>query len=68
MVEKVRRSQPTHEITLVGDGTYAAVPMIQRCQRLKCVKFASRLRLDVRLHDFSGSQAKNKQGPKTEQR
>jgi len=48
----------------VRDGAYAAVPLIQRCQRLKCVKLASRLRLDAGLHDFSGSQPKSKQGPK----
>jgi hypothetical protein len=64
MVEKVRRWQPDCEIVLVGDGAYAAVPLIQRCQRLKRVKLVSRLRLDACLHDFPGPQPKGKRGPK----
>jgi hypothetical protein len=64
MVDKVRRWQPDREIVLVGDGAYAAVPLIQRCQRLKRVKLVSRLRLDARLHDFPGPQPKSKRGPK----
>jgi hypothetical protein len=64
MVEKVRRWQPEREIVLVGDGAFAAVPLIQRCQRLKDVKLVSRLRLDACLHDFPGPQPKGKRGPK----
>jgi hypothetical protein len=64
MVEKVRRWQPDREIVLVGDGAYAAVPLIQHCQRLKRVKLVSRLRLDACLHDFPGPQPKGKRGPK----
>lgn len=65
MIRKVRRWQPDREMVLVGDGTYAAVPLIQCCQRLKePVKLVSRLRLDARLHDFPGPQPKGKRGPK----
>ena len=46
MIDKVRRWQPEREIVLVGDGSYAAMALIQRCQRLKRrVKLVSRLRL-----------------------
>ncbi len=65
LIDKVRRWQPEREIALVGDGGYAAVPLIQRCQRLKIpVKLVSRLRLDAVLHDRPGPQPKSKPGPK----
>jgi hypothetical protein len=65
MIEKVRTWQPDREIALVGDGSYAAVILVQRCQRLKRpVKLVSRLRLDACLHDFPGPQPKGKRGPK----
>jgi len=65
MIGKVRRWQPDREIVLVGDGAYAAVALIQHCQRLKRpVKLVSRLRLDACLHDFPGPQPKGKRGPK----
>jgi hypothetical protein len=65
MIGKVRRWQPDREIVLVGDGSYAAVVLIQRCQRLKQpVKLVSRLRLDACLHDFPGPRPKGKRGPK----
>ena len=65
MIDKVRRWQPDREITLVGDGSYAAIVLVQRCQRLKKpVKLVSRLRLDARLFDFPGPQSKSKRGPK----
>jgi hypothetical protein len=50
---------------LVGDGSYAAVALIQRCQRLKRpVRLISRLRLDAVLHDDPVPQLKSKRGPK----
>ena len=50
---------------LVGDGSYAAVVLVQRCQRLKRpVKLVSRLRLDAVLHDLPGPQLPSKRGPK----
>ena len=65
MIDKVRRWQPDREITLVGDGSYAAIALVQRCQRLKKrVKLVSRLRLDARLFDFPAPQPKHKRGPK----
>lgn len=65
MIEKVRTWQPDREIALIGDGSYAAVILVQRCQRLKRpVKLVSRLRLDACLHDFPGPQPKGKRGPK----
>jgi hypothetical protein len=65
MVRKVRRWQPNREIVLVGDGSYAAVTLVQYCQRRKQpVKLVSRLRLDARLFDFPGPQPKGKRGPK----
>jgi hypothetical protein len=65
MLAKVRRWQPEREITLVGDGSYAAVVLVQRCQRLKKpVQLVSRLRLDARLFDFPGPQPASKRGPK----
>jgi len=65
MVRKVRCWQPGREIVLVGDGSYAAVTLVQYCQRRKQpVKLVSRLRLDARLFDFPGPQPKGKRGPK----
>lgn len=65
MIEKVRRWQPEREMTVVGDGSYAFIVLVQRCQRLKKpVQLVSRLRLDARLFDFPGSQSKSKRGPK----
>jgi hypothetical protein len=65
MIGKVRRWQPDREIMLVGDGSYAAIVLVQRCQRLKKpVKLVSRLRLDARLFDFPSPQPKSKRGPK----
>lgn len=65
MVRKVRRWQPDREIVLMGDGSYAAVALVQYCQRRKQpVKLISRLRLDARLYDFPGPQPKGKPGPK----
>ena len=64
MIGKVRRWQPENEIILVGDGGYAAVVLVQRCQRLeKPVCFISRLRLDAVLHDFPSPKPKGKRGP-----
>lgn len=64
MIRKVRRWQPDREIVLVGDGSYAAVVLVQRCQRLKQpVKLVSRLRLDARLFDPPGPRPQGKRGP-----
>jgi hypothetical protein len=61
----VRGWQPERKIILAGDGSYAAITLVQRCQRLKKpVKLVSRLRLDARLFDFPAPQPKSKRGPK----
>ena len=61
----VRHWQPDREIVLVGDGSYAAILLIQRCQRLKQpVKLVSRLRLDAQLYDPPPiERPKGKRGP-----
>lgn len=65
MIEKVRRWQPEREIVLAGDGSYAAVALVQHCQRLKRpVRLVARLRLDATLHDLPGPQPSSKRGPK----
>lgn len=65
LIDKVRRWYPDRQLVLVGDGSYAAVPLVQRCQRFKIpVKLVSRLRLDAVLHDPPGPQPKDKPGPK----
>ena len=65
LIGRVRRWQPEREIVLVGDGSYAAILLVQRCQRLKQpVKFVSRLRLDAQLYDPPGKPPKGKRGPK----
>jgi hypothetical protein len=65
LIPRVRRWQPEREIILVGDGTYAAVALVQRCQRLqRPVKLVSRLRLDAALYDPPGPQPKSKRGAK----
>ena len=52
LITKIRRWQPDYAITLVGDGAYAAVALVQRCQRLKSpMQLVSRLRLDAVLHN-----------------
>ena len=64
MIERVRRWQPESEIILVGDGSYAAIVLVQRCQRLKKpVCFISRLRLDAALYDCPSPKPKGKRGP-----
>jgi hypothetical protein len=65
VIEKIRRGQPDRDITLVGDGAYAAVALVQRCQRLKRpVRLVSRLCLDAVLHDAPGPLALHPRGPK----
>lgn len=64
MIERIRRWQPDNEIILVGDGGYAAMVLLQRCQRLKKpVCFISRLRLDAALYNFPSPKPKGKRGP-----
>jgi hypothetical protein len=65
LIAKVRRWQPDREITLVGDGAYASVALVQHCQRLpRPVRLVSRLRLDAVLHDEPGTPVPHRRGPK----
>lgn len=65
IAERVRRWYPDRQVVLVGDGDYAAVSLVRRCQSLsRPVRLVSRLRRDAVLHDFPGPQPKGKRGPK----
>ncbi|RME56573.1 hypothetical protein D6779_10380 [Candidatus Parcubacteria bacterium] len=61
----VRRWHPDREIIIAADGGFAAVPLVQHCQRKHIkVRLVSRLRLDARLFDAPEPQPKGKRGPK----
>ena len=65
LVVKIRRWQPDRSLILVGDGAFAAMPLLQRCQRKHIgVTLVTRLRFDAVLHRPPGPQAKGKRGPK----
>ena len=65
LLSQVRRWHPEREIVVVGDGAFAAVPLIQHCQRKHIqVTLVSRLRLDARLFDPPVEQPKSKPGTK----
>jgi hypothetical protein len=63
-VERVRGWEPGREIVAVGDGSYAAVPLVLHCQgQGKPVVLVSRLRLDSVLHDPPEPRPKGRRGP-----
>ena len=65
LLRLVRRWQPDRDLTLVGDGSYAAVPLGHTCRRLAGrVRLVSRLRLDAALYDPPAPQPSSKRGPK----
>jgi hypothetical protein len=65
LVVKIRRWQPDRPIILVGDGAFAAMPLLQRCQRKHIrVTLIARMRFDAVLHQPPGPQPKRKPGPK----
>jgi hypothetical protein len=65
MADRVRRWQPERAIHVIGDGGYAAIELVQRCQQLKPpVKLISRLRMDAQLYDQPGLRPQGKRGPK----
>jgi hypothetical protein len=65
LVVKIRRWQPDRSIILVGDGAFACMPWLQRCQRKQLrVTLVARMRFDAVLHQRPGPQPKSKPGPK----
>lgn len=65
LVRLVRRWQPDRDLVLVGDGSYAAVPLGQTCrQQPGSVRLVSRLRLDAALYEPPAPQPPSKRGPK----
>lgn len=65
LISLVRRWYPEREIIVTADGGFAAVPLVQHCQRKRIkVTLVSRLRLDARLFEAPGPQPKGKRGPK----
>lgn len=63
LVAHVRRWQPERKLVLIGDGTYAAVPLANRCRELPgSVVLVSRLRFDAVLHDFPGPRRPGQRG------
>lgn len=61
----VRRWYPEREVIIAADGGFAAVPLVQHCQRKHIkVTFVSRLRWDARLFEPPAPQPKSKRGPK----
>lgn len=65
LLRLVRRWQPDRELILVGDGTYAAVPLGHTCRQLPGrVRLVSRLRLDAALYVPPAPQPPSKRGPK----
>lgn len=65
LISLVRRWYPERELIIAADGGFAAVPLVQHCQRKHIqVTLISRLRLDVRLFEPPEAQPKGKRGPK----
>lgn len=60
----VRRWQPDRDLTLVGDGAYAAVTLGHLCRRQRRVRFVSRLRLDAALYDVPAPPPPGRRGRK----
>jgi len=64
-MEWVRHWQPERDLVVVGDGSYAAVPLVHACQQCeKPIVLISRLRLDAVLHAPPEPRPAGKRGPK----
>jgi hypothetical protein len=50
LLKVLKRWLPRHDIVVVGDGSYAALDFLHRCQQLG-ITFITRLRLDAALYD-----------------
>ena len=65
LISLVRRWQPERQIIISADGGFAAVPLVQHCQRKHIkVSLVSRLRWDARLFELPQPQPQGKRGPK----
>jgi DDE superfamily endonuclease len=65
LLAHIARWVPQRAIVLVGDGSYAAVPLAEACLAVsQPVRLVSRLRLDARLYDFPEPPPAGKRGPK----
>lgn len=65
LLRHVRAWCPARELVFVGDGAYAAVPLIAACQSLTpAVRVVTRLRWDAALYDSPEPQSPSKRGPK----
>ena len=65
LISVVRRWYPDREIIIAADGGFAAVPLVQHCQRKHIqVTLVSRLRWDARLFEPPPPQPTGKRGPK----
>jgi hypothetical protein len=63
LLRHLRRWQPDRPCIFVGDNTYAAVPLANRCrQGTHPVVLVSRLRLDAVLHDYPAPRPPGKRG------
>jgi hypothetical protein len=65
LISLVRRWHPHRELIITADGGFAAVALVQHCQRKSIkVTLVCRLRLDARLFEPPEPQPKGKPGPK----
>ena len=65
LISLVRRWYPHRELIITADGGFAAVALVQHCQRKGIkVRLVCRLRLDARLFEPPAPQPKGKRGPK----
>jgi hypothetical protein len=65
LISLVRHWHPDREIIIAADGGFAAVPLVQHCQRKHIkVTLVCRLRWDARLFDPPPEQPQGKRGPK----
>ncbi len=65
LISLVRHWYPDRAVIISADGGFAAVPLVQHCQRKHIqVTFISRLRLDARLFEPPAPQSPSKRGPK----
>ncbi len=64
LIRLVARWQPTRDLVLIGDGSFAAIPLGQTCRGLSRTALVTRLRWDVALYDSPPPPPPGKRGPK----